>query len=470
MTKLLIASLLPLLSLTHVTAQNRIGTGKVAEIYEVNCASCHGRLLDGGQGSSLIDGQWTIEPTEAAIADAIRSGNETLGMPAFEGTLSDEDIRSLVILIHEKELLAQREAKPDPEFDKLVQTELYDLEIQEVTSMTGTLWSLDFLPNGDIITTQKNGNLWIHSSDTLIGPILGTPTVKDNGQGGLLDVAIHPDYESNKWIYLSYVEGINDEDGMTAIVRGKVENGEWVDQESIYFAEKSFYTNRRHHFGTRIVFKDEYLFFGIGDRGQQDQAQDISRPNGKIHRLYADGRIPENNPFAKNKEAIPSIWAYGNRNPQGLVLHPETGNLWEAEHGPRGGDEINLIEAGNNYGWPVITYGMNYNGSPITDIVEKPDMEQPKHYWTPSIAVSGISFYSGNTFSKWKHNLFVGGLSAGELHRLEIHDNEITSDEILFRTRDRIRDVVEGPDGLLYIIINSRSRTDSTIYKLRPVE
>jgi glucose/arabinose dehydrogenase len=196
------------------------------------------------------------------------------------------------------------------------------------------------------------------------------------------------------------------------------------------------------------------LFFSIGDRGVQDEAQDLTLPNGKIHRINIDGSIPEDNPFAGDSGKFASIWTYGNRNPQGMALHPKTGDLWASEHGPRGGDEINLIEKGLNYGWPEITHGMNYNGTPITANTAMSGMEQPVHYWTPSIAVCGMDFYSGNVFPLWKNNLFAGGLSTEELHRLVIENGEIVSDEIVLKGMGRIRDVKEGLDGALYLVLN----------------
>jgi glucose/arabinose dehydrogenase len=197
-----------------------------------------------------------------------------------------------------------------------------------------------------------------------------------------------------------------------------------------------------------------------------EMAQDLSRPNGKIHRIYDDGRVPGDNPFRAIANAYPTIWTYGNRNPQGLDMHPVTGEIWESEHGPRGGDEINVIQAGDNYGWPVITYGINYNGKPITDVTTAPGMEQPKHYWTPSIAVCGIDFYEGDQFPEWKYDLFAGGLASQELHRLQIEGEQIVSDEIILKDVGRVRDVASGPDGYLYVVLNGPDR----IVRLVPVD
>jgi glucose/arabinose dehydrogenase len=245
---------------------------------------------------------------------------------------------------------------------------------------------------------------------------------------------------------------------MTAIMRGRIRDGAWVDSEMIYEPDPRFFTGRGQHFGTRIVFRDGYLFFPIGDRGAKEQAQNLSRPSGKHHRIFDDGRIPEDNPFQDKPNALPTLWTYGNRNPQGLAIHPQTGNIWSAEHGPRGGDEVNLIERGTNYGWPVITYGMNYNGTPMTDRTSAPGMAQPELYWTPSIAVCGIDFYSGKRFPGWQDNLFAGGLASEEVHRLVIEDREIVHQEIILKGAGRVRDVKNGGDGYLYLVLNGPGR------------
>jgi aldose sugar dehydrogenase len=242
---------------------------------------------------------------------------------------------------------------------------------------------------------------------------------------------------------------------MTKVVRGRLDGNQWMGEEVIFEVPESFHTSRGVHFGTRFVFQDGYLFFSIGDRGAQDQAQVLSRPNGKIHRIHDDGRIPADNPFVDTPGAFKSIWTYGNRNPQGLDAHPVTGAIYSTEHGPRGGDETNLIEKGLNYGWPVITHGMNYSGTPITEKTEAPGMEQPLLHWTPSIAVCGIDFYEGDVFPDWKHDLFVGGLASQELHRLQIDGDAVTAHEIILHGEGRVRDVASGPDGYLYLVLNS---------------
>ena len=235
----------------------------------------------------------------------------------------------------------------------------------------------------------------------------------------------------------------------------------------IYRVPERFYTKRGYHYGSRIVFdRAGYLFFTIGDRGQQNLAQDVEWPNGKVHRLYDDGRIPEDNPFVDQTDAIASIWSYGHRNQQGLALHPQTGELWASEHGPRGGDELNHIRKGLNYGWPAITYGINYNGTTITDQTEAEDMEQPQTYWIPSLAVCGIDFYAGAAFSKWQNDLFVSSLSFNRLHRVRLDGTKVVEDEMVYQAESRVRDVQTGPDGALYLALEDPGR----IVRLSPLE
>jgi glucose/arabinose dehydrogenase len=469
---LLLVSSIPLTGF----AQNRIGTGKARELYELHCATCHGVNMEGGMSSSLIDDQWQYGSSDEALNQAIAKGFPDNGMEAYEGVLSPEEIRSLVIFIHEQNEIADKDAllsRLEPR-EGVFSSEVHDFRLEKVAEGDGILWGIDFLPDATMLVTQRDGKLWhIREGEDPV-EVTGLPTIWVQGQGGLMDVAVHPDYETNGWIYLGYTEHIgvmdgNAECGMTTIVRGKLSrNGEWIAQERIFRAPPEFHWRTRGHVGTRIVFQDGYLFFGIGDRNRSQHAQDLSYPNASIHRLWDDGRIPEDNPFVPVPGAFPSVWSYGHRNPQGLAFHPETGDLWETEHGPRGGDEVNRIERGKNYGWPVITYGMNYNGTPITEKTEQEGMEQPELYWTPSIAVCGIEFYRDDSFSRWKNNLFVAGLASQELHRLVIEGGQVIHSEIVMKNQGRIRDVSTGPDGNLYVLLNSGSPRIGAVYRLVP--
>jgi len=446
---------------------------KVDGLFETLCASCHGKDLSGGQGPSFLDGEWKHGSTDAEIFQTILKGNLQLGMTPWEGILSDDQIRSLVIFIREKEkeALAKGFEYPKPEPGKVTRTEHESYKIETVVEDGLDIpWALAFLPDGRKLVTERPGGLRVIRADGTLDPrpVEGTPGVIHHGQGGMMEVAVHPDYEENGWIYLGFADGWYEkpeakgrERGprtITAIVRGRIEDHRWVDQEWIWKADRQFYTDQGVHFGTRIVFDQGYVYFVIGERNGWQQAQDLSRPNGKIFRLFDDGRVPPDNPFVDRKDAIPGIWSYGHRNPQGLDMGPRDGALYDTEHGPRGGDELNRILKGRNYGWPVITYGMNYNGTPITGLTEKEGMEQPVIHWTPSIAACGLDFYTGDRFPGWKHDLFAGALAQKEVRRLRLEGRKVVEQEVILKDLGRVRDVADGPDGFLYVVLNDPHR------------
>ncbi len=323
-------------------------------------------------------------------------------------------------------------------------------------------WGMAFLPNQNLIVSDRNGNLWqVDYNKKKKTQIVGVPNVRNKGQGGLLDVQVHPDFINNHYIYLGFTSYLKRRKNktFTSIVRARLKNNSLIDQKIIYKADDIYYSGVTVHYGTRIVFdKEGYLYFSIGDRGRRDQAQLLDYPNGKIHRLHDDGSIPTNNPFIQEKNAIKSIWTYGNRNPQGLAIHPVSSTIFETEHGPKGGDELNILSSGNNYGWPEITYGKNYSGTTITKYTHKKGMEQPVIHWTPSIAVCGIDFYDGELFKNWENNLLVSSLKFENLYRLEIKDNKVTEQEIVYRAGSRIRDVETGPEGFIYLALEDPGR------------
>ena len=450
-------------------AQNKIGTGAAAKLYETYCINCHGADLNSGQGNSLLDAsKWKRIGPDLTFLEYVREGDSETGMPTFKDGLTDPQIRSLEIYIDE---IRQKSSDRSVEQKSgLYSAGGYQYRVDTVLEDLDIPWSIAFLPDNTVLVAERPGTLKQWDGSKTGKPIEGTPKVLAKGQGGLLEVAAHPEYSKNGWIYLAFSASHASADDtkacMTKIVRGRIKAGKWVDEEVIFEVPAKYHRTSGNHFGTRLVFQDGYLYFGIGDRGAQDQAQDLSLPNGKIHRIHDDGSIPKDNPFTSRAGVYPTIWTYGNRNPQGLDAHPETGDIWESEHGPRGGDEINVMQSGRNYGWPVITYGMNYNGKPITDKTAAPGMEQPAHHWTPSIAVCGIDFYEGNAFPDWKNNLLVGGLASQELHRLVIKGDRVVEDEIILKNEGRVRDVATGPDGLIYIVLNGPDR----VARLVPVE
>lgn len=317
-------------------------------------------------------------------------------------------------------------------------------------------WGMAFLPDGRILVTEKSGKLRIIENGKLLAtPVSGVPKVVDSGQGGLLDVVLHPNYTENGWIYLSY-SGKGDGGVGTEVIRAKLKDNALVNSESIFRQAPKISSSK--HFGSRIVFdKDGYLFITMGDRGDQDRAQKLNQHVGKIVRLNDDGSIPKDNPFVGNREALPEIFSYGHRNAQGAALNPNTGNIWTHEHGPQGGDEINILKAGTNYGWPVITYGVNYfTATKIGEGTQKAGMAQPLYKWVPSIAPSGMAFYTGDAYPSWKGSLFVGALKFQTLVKLSLDGDKVTKEERLFEGVGRVRDVRQGPDGLLYILAGDR--------------
>ena len=325
--------------------------------------------------------------------------------------------------------------------------------LEKVADISGELWSMDFLDNDSLLAVEKSGSLWRFDNGKRSGPIAGTPKVRFVGQGGLHSVKTHPDYKTNGWIYLSFADQ-GPQGSMTAIVRGRIRNNQWVDEQVIYKASPDLYVSSEAHYGSRLAFAGDYLYFSIGDRLQQDKAQDLRTPYGKIHRIFADGRVPKDNPFADRPGAVPTIWSYGHRNPQGLTVHPQTGELWATEHGPRGGDELNLILKGANYGWPAVTFGTNYDGTIISNETHRDGMEPPKTHWTPSIGVSALAFYNGTRFVKWRNQLLVASLARQELRLIHLDAGKVTQEEVVLQGMGRIRDVLLGPDGHPYVVLN----------------
>ncbi len=312
-------------------------------------------------------------------------------------------------------------------------------------------WGLTFLPDGSMLITEKDGKL-IRFQNNEKTEINGLPEISSRGQGGLLDIQIAPDYDETGWIYFTYSSTEGDEKGAnTALMRAKISGNQLTDQEVLYKASPN--TTKGQHFGSRIVFdKEGHVYFTAGERGERDvNPQDITRDNGKVYRLNLDGSIPQDNPFVGVENAKEAIWSYGHRNPQGMIINPETQEIWVHEHGPRGGDEINVIKKGANYGWPVITYGINYSGTPITDETTKEDMQQPLYYWVPSIAPSGFALVTSDNYPQLKGNVLVGSLKFVYLEALYLDNNEVVKREKLLDGIGRVRNVVQGPDGMIYV-------------------
>lgn len=434
---------------------------RAKEIYDQYCSNCHGKDLRGGNAQSLLDGVWQFGDGTGYVTRNIKFGIPHLGMPSYESSLTDEEIRLLVDWLYEEQNRAGVEKPNPPEqlesIEYTIGTEVWvdDLDIP---------WAIVFLNKDTALFTERPGNLKMIVEGELVDQAVdGIPEVLAEGQGGLMDVNIDPDYKTNGWIYLSYSHKIDPPEGgerppaMTRIVRGRIRNMEWINEEVVYEAPHDTYRTTRHHYGNRIVFdRKGYLYFSIGDRGAQDQAQDPTRPNGKVHRIYPDGSVPDDNPFADR--GLASIYTLGNRNPQGLSVHPLTDEVWSVEHGPLGGDELNLITAGTNYGWPVITYGSNYNGAPVSDYTRMEGYAQPALYWKPSIAVCGMEFYQGEAFPKWENKLLVCALKFEEVRLMDIEADRVMHQEVIFKNFGRVRDVGLDPEGNIYVVVNKPDR------------
>ena len=470
----------------------------IGQIWANNCVSCHGKNGGGGSAPTLLDDLHRDKDafpgrggkTNRELFDAIKNGKEGTMMAAFGQTLKDAEIWGLVNHLREQQHQARRNIEGDLKAGPggVYTSKHHNYTIDKVvTKGLDTPWAVDFLPDavpgksGLMLITERSGKLRTFDfgaedgKGKLSAPITGVPKVYASGQGGLMEVTVHPDYAKNGWIYLA----LSDPDekgnkGMTEIVRGKLKDGAWVEQQTIFQAPAATYVGGGLHFGARIVFTEpskedkdgrRYAFFCIGERGRGDNAQDLKLPNGKVHRVWEDGQIPSDNPFVATDKAIPSIWSYGHRNPQGLVLDLN-GNLWDTEHGPRGGDELNLVKKGRNHGWPKVSYGFNYNGAalgvPWPDVagkaVEELDVNMPTMLWLPSIAACGLDVAkagpAGEAFPKWKGDLFAGGLAGEVVDRLRIVDGKVTEREEVVQGIGRVRDVATAPDGSIFVVLN----------------
>ena len=394
-------------------------------------------------------------------------------------------------------------AKPfvaDPD-GQIVKSEKQTFKMEVVARDIETPWAIAFLPDGRLLITERPGRLRIVEKGKLLPQaVKGTPKVWEKQDGGLFDVEVDPQYDKNGWIYLSYSDtlpgyvppaapadqppqgapppggrgrgGPPDPPSMTVIVRGKInKNNEWTDEQVLFRAKPDVYSSTNAHYGSRFIFdKQNHLFFTLGEKNDPSKAQDLTTPLGKIHRINTDGSVPKDNPFVGKDNAVPSIWSYGHRNPQGLAWDPVSGKLWESEHGPRGGDEVNIIEPGHNYGWGVITMGTDPR---VTEQTHE-GMEQPIVYYTPTIAPSGMVFYTGSRYPGWKNNLFMSALGGQQLLRLEINGDKVTHQEQVFNQFGRVHDVIIGPDGYLYVTLQQPGQvlsqsTPGMIARLVPV-
>jgi len=361
--------------------------------------------------------------------------------------------------------------------DKTYTAAQHDYRVVPVVEGLVQPWSMAWLPNGDMLVTEKPGRLRIVRDGKLLPEAVpGVPAVFYQGQGGLFEVLPHPDFEENQYLYLSFAKPVG-EGSTTAIIRARLENDRLTDVTEIFAATAT----GRGHYGGKLAFdKEGYLFLSTGDRQAPSTgdltahpAQDLSNHSGVIVRLNEDGTVPGDNPFVGTQGALPEIWSYGHRSAQGLAVHPETGDLWMTEHGPQGGDELNLVTPGANYGWPVVGYGVNYASStPIHERQTLTGMESPARFWVPSIAASGLMIYDGDKFPEWQGDIFVGGLAGELISRLEMDEDfrQVIREEVLAYDMGRIRDVRQGPDGYIYAAVEDRAGAPTAVVRLEPIE
>jgi glucose/arabinose dehydrogenase len=351
--------------------------------------------------------------------------------------------------------------------DRLIETEAGPIKVETLARGLDHPWALASLPDGRMLVTERAGRLRsVAKEGELSEPISGVPEVAAKGQGGLLDVALDPDFASNRLIYLSYAEP-GEGGASTAVARGRLNDAATAleDVEVIFRQQPKVSGN--NHFGSRLVFaRDGALFVTLGERFKFDPAQDLSNHLGKIVRIRPDGSAPSDNPFVGRDDAKPEIWSYGHRNVQGAALHPESGVLWIHEFGPRGGDELNIPEPGRNYGWPLVSYGEHYSGEDIPDPPTRPDLAQPIYHWTPVISPSGMIFYTGEMFPEWRGNILIGGLSSEALVRLALDGQRVTGEERI-EMDARIRAVHQGDDGAVYLLTD---QSDGEILRLTPAK
>ncbi len=431
-----------------------------AENYRNYCSSCHGEKMD-----AFTDRNWKHGNTLPDLVKGITKGYSDEGMPGFEKTFSKKEIEELAqYILNGIKNRATYDFDDEPK-SAVFKSEKLTVKLDTVATGLDVPWGMAFLPDGSLLVTERGGKLY-QVKNKKNTEIKGVPEVLAQGQGGLMDIALHPDYKKNRLVYFSYSKP---KGGMatTAVMQAIMEGTKLIDQKIIF--EALPYSSTRHHYGSRLVFdKDGYLFISVGERGNERQnPQSLDNTLGKIHRINADGSIPSDNPFKDQSGNPTPLYSYGNRNPQGMAIHPSTGELWETEHGPRGGDEINIIKPSVNYGWPVTSYGINYNGTTITDKTTAPGIEEPLLYWLPSIAPSGTAFVTGDTYKPWKGALLVGSLRFKYLNLCYLDGHKITGQEKLLKNIGRLRDVRMGPDGYIYIAVEDKK---GSVYRLIPVD
>ncbi|MEQ9218545.1 MAG: PQQ-dependent sugar dehydrogenase [Cyclobacteriaceae bacterium] len=433
--------------------------------YKTYCSGCHGAQIMAFAGH-----RWKHGKERDSIFKAIKYGFPESEMIAWQATFSDEQINNMTdYILMGIEKVEQYGFQEETLESDTFKTELLTIELDTIVSGMVQPWGMVFLPSGDMLVTEQSGELYRIDKDLKMNPVSGLPKIMYRGQGGLMDLELHPDYENNGWIYISYsdytVEGSDTLAG-TALSRYKLKDDKLVNGEKLFTAPP--FGTSGSHFGGRIEFdNDGYMFLSVGDRRKENEnPQSLASHCGKIHRLMDDGSIPPDNPFVGQDTVVASIYSYGHRNPQGLALNPTSGEIWSHEHGPRGGDEVNIVRPAVNYGWPVISYGINYDGTTFTNEVEREGMAQPLLYWIPSIAPCGAAFVTTDKYPGWEGDFLVGSLRFKYLNRCVVEGDKIVKEEPLMKGVGRLRNVRIGPDGYIYIAVEE----PGYIFRLMPVE
>jgi glucose/arabinose dehydrogenase/mono/diheme cytochrome c family protein len=440
------------------------------EIFNTTCVSCHGNSANAGPSArALLSSDFLASHTDAQIVQALADGLPGTPNHKFTTLFFPDEIAQMPALLRIRGGIVNRRVGPVPDISgKLFNSQKASFKVETVVKGLNQPWGLAFLPDGRLIFTERSGQLrFMDRNGQVSGPVKGTPTVFERQDGGLFDVALPPDFARTGWIYLSYstvIPGYQVQPGdeqapnmapltMTWMVRGKVNaNNEWVDQQVLFNPPADSYRHSADHYGSRFLFDGKgHFFWSMGERHDMQMSQNLASPLGKIHRLNLDGSIPKDNPFVHTPGALGSIWTYGHRNPEGLAFDPATGIFWETEHGPTGGDEVNIIEPGKNYGWGMATLGIE----PGIGRLHATGVTDPVTFFNPSIGPAGITFYTGDKFPGWKGNLFITGMVGQKLIRMEIKGREIVSQETVIADHGRVRDVKTGPDGLLYVLLQN---------------
>lgn len=440
------------------------------EIYNTTCAACHGTTASAGPSAhALFRNDYLGSHTDAQIVQALTDGVPGTANHKFTTLFFPDEIAQMPALIRIRAGIVNRKVGPVPDITgKVFNSQKASFKVETLVKGLNQPWGMAFLPDGRMIFTERSGQLrFMDKNGNASAPVKGTPAVFERQDGGMLDVAVPPDFAKTGWIYLSYstvAPGYQIQPGdaqapnmapptMTWVVRGKVNaNNEWVDQQVLFNPPADSYRVTADHYGSRFLFDGKgHFFWSMGERHDMQMSQNLASPLGKIHRLNLDGSVPKDNPFVHTPGALGSIWTFGHRNPEGLAFDPATGIFWETEHGPVGGDEVNIIEPGKNYGWGMATFGIE----PGIGRLHATGVTDPITYYNPSIGPSGITFYTGDKFPAWKGNLFITGMVGQKLIRMEIQGRQIVSQETLIADYGRVRDVKVGPDGLIYVLLQN---------------